>query len=759
MNSSAKSGRRELLFCVLAAIYAFISLFVQYGSFKLICLLFCLAGAAVLLFRGKALKETLSLQSVFAAAYIIIVALSLHWAAAGKLYLNEVNKLLIGFFFYIAVHAFFRRSESSVRSAVSAVCTLCSVYALLSVDMASLKLTQPLMSLIPGFDSSLTAFESGTRLTGIFGNGNILAGVLSFGIFLSLYLLESASNRAQRSFAAVCAALCSYAFVMAFSMGAAGFFVLSAILYLIAAGEKRVSAFVRMVYVAVCALIFVFVSFRFYEAQGAVLALPLLCAVLCAALCVLAELFVYSRLSALLEKRRVLFRIVLICAVLLIAVFSAAALTLAGPYEFSAGDALRRSAYPEPGTYTLSADSTGDISVYVESQNSSETMMHTSTALYSGSVQDCVFTVPEGSRVVYFNFHSSDGGVLRSAALSDGTKLKLDYKLLPSFIANRMQGLLANENAIQRTIFFADGMKLFRRNPLLGSGLGSFESLCYGYQDFYYMTKYVHNHYIQVLLDNGLIGIAAYAAVLICTLILLIKNRRRSSSFRLFYPAAAACFAMICLHSVMEVVMSTAVYIVPAMILLALISLCWSKPVAAEETRWGFFAVLAVFAVLIAVNMFVGSAVRSNVGSATDFYSSLDTAIKLDAFDKADYKLSYVLNSTGTRYRGQAERYASQLADRPSNSVHVYLVNFHLQNGDYEQAVYAAEKGVMFNRANPDIWNNMFLLFSDYTGDSTVNAGVAELYDMMQQCNAELMMPIELEPDAQAAVDSVLSSQ
>jgi O-antigen ligase len=98
------------------------------------------------------------------------------------------------------------------------------------------------------------------------------------------------------------------------------------------------------------------------------------------------------------------------------------------------------------------------------------------------------------------------------------TVLNLSTFCCPILSSNRLQGLMANENMIQRTVFFSDGMKLFRNNPVFGNGMGSFESLVCGYQDFYYETKYFHNNYIQVLLDNGIIGFIAYAAILLGTL-------------------------------------------------------------------------------------------------------------------------------------------------------------------------------------------------------------------------------------------------
>ena len=86
----------------------------------------------------------------------------------------------------------------------------------------------------------------------------------------------------------------------------------------------------------------------------------------------------------------------------------------------------------------------------------------------------------------------------------------MKYTLLPGFIANRLQGLRANQNAIQRTVFFRDGMRMFAQSPLVGSGVGSFETGVTGVQDFYYETKYIHNHYIQILLEDGILGFVPF---------------------------------------------------------------------------------------------------------------------------------------------------------------------------------------------------------------------------------------------------------
>ena len=116
------------------------------------------------------------------------------------------------------------------------------------------------------------------------------------------------------------------------------------------------------------------------------------------------------------------------------------AFNVTGPYQLQPGEILRRSVYPSGGEYRLEGDWSGEVMVTVESQNDSQTIMHTSTMLYQGGLAEAVFTVPEDSKVVYLNFISPQGAVLDQVSLSGGEQVKLGYRFLPGFAANRIQG-------------------------------------------------------------------------------------------------------------------------------------------------------------------------------------------------------------------------------------------------------------------------------------------------------------------------------
>ena len=239
--------------------------------------------------------------------------------------------------------------------------------------------------------------------------------------------------------------------------------------------------------------------------------------------------------------------------------------------------------------------------------------MHTSTVIYNGPASDAAFTVPEGSLVVYFNFRAQTESRLESAAYRGSAgegSLKLNYKLLPGFIANRLQGLFANENAIQRTVFFSDGLKLFLRSPIFGLGMGAFENAICSVQSFYYEAKHSHNHYIQMLVETGAVGLILFLAVLGLSAAAILKRCRRQDADPLT-AALGAALVFMAGHASVEVVFSSCYYLPMALGVFALISLCCGDalpllPGHKSVRTWTSFviaALLAVFMVLLSLNM------------------------------------------------------------------------------------------------------------------------------------------------------------
>ena len=60
---------------------------------------------------------------------------------------------------------------------------------------------------------------------------------------------------------------------------------------------------------------------------------------------------------------------------------------------------------------------------------------------------------------------------------------------------------------------FEDGLKLWKLSPVIGWGIGGVEGQLTSVQSFYYESKYIHNHFIQILDEVGVVGLAKFTKI------------------------------------------------------------------------------------------------------------------------------------------------------------------------------------------------------------------------------------------------------
>lgn len=795
MSKQRSLSQSSLLPTVLAGVVLACAGLVYFsGAYKVLTLLAGLLGLWLLLRRD--LTPLRTIPAILLLAYVVFSGVTRFWAVSGKFFLREYSEIFAAAVCFLAVLLAGKFDRAAARRVMLVMAVLSTVYAVLSVEAASSGLTKSVLTaLLPALGGTHIGFEAGTRLTGILGNANVLASVLALGIFYSVCLLCGEEKDKLRLIYAGMAGINAFVFLLLFSMGGTACFMAAVVVYLIFAGEKRASALIRMLECALPALIWVFVAFPFFNQEGAGKIVPLVALIGCAAVVVLLEKLAARPLVAALEQRGKLLLGVLGGVIALAVVYVVLGVQLTGAYTFS-GESLERSAYPAGGAHTLSVQAEGQVEVTVVSQNMNQVMMHTNTVLYSGSADGAEFVVPEDSEVCYFIFEGEDGAVLHTATLDSGESLKLKYTLLPGFVANRIQGLRANQNAIQRTVFFRDGMKLFAQSPLVGNGVGSFETAITSVQDFYYITKYTHNHYIQILLESGLLGLLPFVGALLGMAVLLFKRRKTEGwEFCGEYPALWAVLVMTAAHMAVEVSMSIVVFVCMAFASFGLIVRCCitipqSEPVVQEEAevktaggkkgkknkkeakapqkngkelaiRGVCAAVPAVFLVSLCCNMAAKAVIDSHAGSFQTFLSHLELAATLDPYEGNDAKSSYV-NNVRITYQGEggafvsrANAYAAELLEVQSNSLPSSMMRYYMQTGQYEQAFHAAEMGAKYSASDPEVWNGgaellrneltdkAELVFADDRGAQLLDYA-ARYYQMLQQRNDRSMDTVAL---------------
>lgn len=723
---------------------------------KYVALLTACAAVLALLFGTAALSKRFTWLAALLALYVCMDGISTLYAVSGKFALYEFLKVLISFAFFILILRLERNGEEMGRRTAAILELGAALLSLISIDLISTRvlssLFQIVMSLFGTAFSSLDGVEIGVRMTSITGNPNIFAGCVGIGVLLSLGLSTTAQAKNERRFHLACLAVNSLGFLLAFSMGASGMIAVAFLVYLfLERGERRVSLLILMVETLVVTVAAAFpVYLTAFDGWSGMQPIPLFAAFAAALMLCLLDGFAGQRIAGKLAGRGKLVAGLIVAILALVVVYAALALNVTGGIVLQSGESLRRADYPDPGSYVMQVQADGELNVTIESQNQEETMMHTSTVLYSGSAQAAAFEVPEDSMVVYFNFKAAQDTNLEAASYqgdNGGGSLKLEYKLLPGFIANRLQGLFANENAIQRTVFFEDGLKLFQRSPVIGLGMGAFENSSPSVQSFYYATKYVHNHYIQAMVDTGVIGLVLFVGTLLLAAAALWKTWRKGALAHPLTACLGAALVFMAGHAAVEVVFSSAFYLPFAFGVFALISLCCGAAMPCLPGKWKAQArMLRGLAVLVVVYVFL---LVGNIYARTllnlPTYDNMAFAISLDKFEWTDYMTSYVYSAyleedTSDAVMNQARGYAERLERVDSNTIPIYLAECYFAAGETEKAFQMLEKYVTYVASDDQTWNNAFSLIVRYVGDSEEYfAGVAKIYQTFQEWNEENM--------------------
>jgi len=587
-----------------------------------------------------------------------------------------------------------------------------AVVSLLCIDGGSAQLFSGALSAFMDFLKSSypverMGYEAGIRITGIYGNANVAAGLIAFGLVISLYLYRTARCEKGRIAAAIAVGVEALAFFLSFSMGAMAAFALTCLVYVICAGKgERLHLFLLMME---CVAVTVLCAFAATPFLGTKSMVPLLLAFVCGGVIWVLERFVGGKISAALENHGKVVGIVGGALAALMMVYVVLAFSMTGGTTLNGQEKLSRAIYPDAGAYTVEVDGI-DANAVIYSQNRVQLMMHTNTVLYSGPLSQAAFTVAEDAEVVWFVM--SGDGDLNSVTLSDGAEVPLGYKLLPAFAANRLQGLKANQNFIQRLVFFEDGIKLWKKSPIIGWGIGGVEGMLTSVQSFYYESLYIHNHLIQIMDEVGIIGLASFLFLLFSAVWLLLQHRKEERDP--IFAMLAACLTMMVAHSMTEVVWSAPMYLPVVFVVFAVMVVRYQEPTDKSNAAlsWagaiGVLSVVMVFAVLLLSSELAKATFRAvekqNI-SSEQFVTELARMDALEVYDDDVYQINAMGNALDSDLQ-LAKKYADKLlATEEFDNCYRVASFYFLPLRDWDGFFGALRTGVMQEASNPDAWN------------------------------------------------------
>lgn len=757
-----------------------ITCFANNGNYFTQKVLGFLGGATilcVLLFVDKQRVKRLLTPPAFAVfAYMLLAGISTLYAKSGKFAIAEFSCLLIAFCIFAVIVLTAKESKTALRRSAAVLACAAAPVGILSIDAASSNiLMRPFRVLMeaigPGYADTGATFYS--RLNTIFGNPNTYAGLMSIACLLSLWLVITAQTRKQKVLCTILLMVNTISYLLAFSMGSLGVFVVACLLMLaLSPKEGRIGLFLLLIQTAAVALVAGGISVKGFGDTVTGSPLPLLMlAVGCVLACVL-EVYVREKVTAALAGKGKLMLGIVAGIIVIGIVYLVAALNVTGAYTFGTEGDFRRTADLPAGEYTLTMQTTAPVQVRVAYKNTNNLIQNNETNLTSGSSDVPVtFTVPEDSEIVFFYFSCSEPGVTVESATYSGAQdgsIKLGYKLLPAFIADRIQDLAANGNVVQRGVYRQDAIKLWLTSPIIGRGLGGFENGVVSVQDYYYETKYAHNHYVEALCDLGVLGLAAFLAMLGTAVWALVKSRKEKP---LAVMMLAACVLQMFGQAVTDVIWSVGSCLPMFFAVLALVTLycgdCLRLKVPQNSkggaVRWPVAAFSAIFIVLIGLNL-----VAQMIFTGSDLtLDDLKTCASIDLFEKNDYKLSYLIS--GGNEEGVADQYAADLAKAESNSITIPLAQYYVSSGQYDQALNVLDQGIAYMRADEEVWQQMFDLYEtmlnpvgNFTGvqllmDDSYVQRMVNGYDRLCQTNADQLDEVMLTEKNNAFVNRLLA--
>lgn len=764
--------RHPWLTPVLAVFYFFVTCLMLQGCNKGITMLLLLAAVAAIILAGERLGQRMTWPALLLGLYVVMDGISTLYAPSGKFALYEFLKVAAAACMALLLTALEpERPGRTGRCAATVLETAGALASLVSIDMVSTQLLYKLLNALTaplGAPVLLGNVLQEQRLKTIFENPNVFAGCAGVAILLALGLAVSTDDKKERCLHLSCLLLNSTAFLLAVSRGAMAAVAAAFLLYLLLErGQRRAVSFVLMVETLVLSGAAALCALPAYAAAGQTIQVLPLLAVLAAAavLCVL-DIFVGRPLALRMARRMKTVNIVLLAALGAVVLLAVVAVSWTGAITLQSGESITRGAYLGEGEYTLHVDADGPVTVTVQTQTQEDAVMNRKQTAYKGEADGATFAAPADNRSVTFQIRA-DEAVHISSIRYEGTasgELKLKYKLLPEAIAGRIQTLRSEGNVVQRLVYVKDAMQLFRRSPVVGLGMGAFENGIYSVQSYHYETKYVHNHYVQTMVDTGVIGLVLWLGLLGTSAAAVIRQwRRERTEAQTMASALCALLLFLMIHAAVEVIFSNGYFLPFGLGALAVINLACGqmlplRRVGDKTRRWMVRAEglgLVAFVVLLTMNLWAAQLARRGT------YDAAAQAAEVDPYEWADHKLAYVYNASAEEalpenMQETLVRYMADLEKLNSNSAPKYLAEAYFNLGNVEKGFAMLEKYVDYTSSDPNTWDTSFRIVMQHSnGSEAFRQGAAQLLEKLERWNQQNLGAITLSEDVTAYLNEL----
>lgn len=205
-------------------------------------------------------------------------------------------------------------------------------------------------------------------------------------------------------------------------------------------------------------------------------------------------------------------------------------------------------------------------------------------------------------------------------------------------------GDLQNSSYITRYDFMRWGLAIVKDHPVTGTGAGGWNALYHQYQDYLFWTTEVHNHFMQVWVEAGTIGILAFLSMwvmLIAAVFRIYRAQKKDTpeprdNWILTWGTAAAALAF-GLHAAIDFDLSLPAMAVLLWVLFALVNASFRlQKIPHKNISFNPAINIAAASILAAVMLFCGG----SYAAACNFAQKAD-AIMQDLSQEQDPQKQY----------------------------------------------------------------------------------------------------------------------
>lgn len=179
--------------------------------------------------------------------------------------------------------------------------------------------------------------------------------------------------------------------------------------------------------------------------------------------------------------------------------------------------------------------------------------------------KEIIFKVPSESKIVNIDFTNTFQGtkaIFNNAEIADATtgktvkKVILKYKYIPDYISSRFEGITATRSGAERSVFYKDGLEIFKDHWFLGAGGGAWALLYFAHQSYLYWTTQAHNYFMQVAIECGVIGFLIFIFLMLSILVMFLSEYRNKwhglNEERILQGALFTSIVALAMHSAID---------------------------------------------------------------------------------------------------------------------------------------------------------------------------------------------------------------